>query len=105
MKLYVGGTTGSNSSPQHNLISNQNATSGTTTTGSTANGTINNQQMNNPMQNSMMNHQQQHLMNSFMSAQNDISLINLTDADLNADLNFDPAAVIDGDGTADALNV
>ena len=85
-------------------MSNQNSISGTTTACSAANVTTNNLQTNNQMQNSTIN-QQQNLMNSFMNAQNDISLINLTDADLNADLNFDPAAVIDGDGTADALNV
>lgn len=36
--------------------------------------------------------------------QNGGSLVNLTDVDLNADLNFDPAAVIDGENTND-LNV
>lgn len=54
-------------------------------------------------------HQQQHnslidslTANSLM--QNGGSLVNLTDVDLNADLNFDPAAVIDGENTND-LNV
>lgn len=42
-------------------------------------------------------------MNSLMNPQNG-GLVNLSEAELNADLNFDPAAVIDGDTTND-LNV
>lgn len=43
-------------------------------------------------------------MNSLMQTTQNSGLVNLTEADLNADLNFDPAAVIDGDPTND-LNV
>lgn len=43
-------------------------------------------------------------MNSLMQNQQNSGLVNLSDADLNADLNFDPAAVIDGDSAND-LNV
>lgn len=42
--------------------------------------------------------------NSLINSRNTDSLVNLSDADLNADLNFDPTAVIDGDSTND-LNV
>lgn len=42
--------------------------------------------------------------NTLINSRNTESLVNLTDVDLNADLNFDPAAVIDGDSTND-LNV
>lgn len=44
------------------------------------------------------------LMNSLMGGTQNSGLVNLTEADLNADLNFDPAAVIDGDSAND-LNV
>lgn len=62
-----------------------------------------------PQHKSNMNNQNQNLMdnlstNSLMNSRNTGSLVNLTDVDLNADLNFDPAAVIDGDSTND-LNV
>lgn len=68
--------------------------------------------MNNQQQQQQQQHhhqQQQHnslidslTANSLM--QNGGGLVNLTDVDLNADLNFDPAAVIDGENTND-LNV
>ncbi len=51
--------------------------------------------MNSPQNMMNQNSLQQSLMNS---------IPNLTDVDLNADLNFDPAAVIDGEGGND-LNV
>lgn len=64
---------------------------------------------NSPQHNNMSNNQNStnncnnNLMNSLINSQNS-GLVNLTDADLTADLNFDPAAVIDGDTTND-LNV
>ncbi|XP_055376772.1 putative uncharacterized protein DDB_G0286901 isoform X2 [Condylostylus longicornis] len=45
-------------------------------------------------------HQQHQIINSLIQSQND-NLINLNDTDLNADLNFDPSAVIDSDATHD----
>lgn len=58
--------------------------------------------MNSPQ--NMMNSPQNMLTQSQIQQNLLNSIPNLTDVDLNADLNFDPAAVIDGEGGND-LNV
>lgn len=65
----------------------------------------NQQQQQHHHQQQQQHHQHNSLIDSLtMHSQNGGSLVNLTDVDLNADLNFDPAAVIDGENTND-LNV
>jgi hypothetical protein len=63
--------------------------------------------MNSPMQPNMMNMDKQQRYGPYGGQHHDDqinTLANLTDVDLNADLNFDPAAVIEGEGGND-LNV
>uniref|UniRef100_A0A336MBF7 CSON008919 protein n=1 Tax=Culicoides sonorensis TaxID=179676 RepID=A0A336MBF7_CULSO len=108
----------SNSSPQHNNTNNSNNTSNNNNNSTNSNNMLNSSNpaaniMNSPQ--SLMN-SPQNMMNSPMNSNNgnqNISnnvnmqqnlmntLGSLTDVDLNADLNFDPAAVIDGEGGND----
>ncbi|XP_063699763.1 zinc finger MIZ domain-containing protein 1 [Culicoides brevitarsis] len=93
-----------NSSPQHTSSTNNSSTNLLNSSNPAAN-IMNSPQslMNSPqnMMNSPMNNSQNISNNANMQQNLMSSLGTLTDVDLNADLNFDPAAVIDGEAGGD----